>query len=73
MDAIGNSGAGVLDWDLRAAALAALNFRREICRSQAERFSWQTSIDQFLDHVVPVRAPSVDNIYAEPARYAGLV
>ncbi len=74
MDVIGDSGAGVLDWDLRAAALAALNIRREICRSQAERFSWQTSIEQFLSHVVPVRAPSTDSIYTEPAAtYAGLV
>ena len=73
MDVIGDSGAGVLDWDLRAAALAALNIRREICRSQAERFSWQTSIEQFLSHVVPVRTPSTDSIYTEPATYAGLV
>jgi glycosyltransferase involved in cell wall biosynthesis len=73
MDVIGDSGAGVLDWDLRAAALAALNIRREICRSRAERFSWQTSVEQFLSNVVPVRAPSVNNFYAEPAHYAGLV
>ena len=73
MDVIGDSGAGALDWDLRAAALAALNIPREICRSRAERFSWQTSVEQFLSNVVPIRAPSVNNIYAEPARYAGLV
>ena len=73
MDVIGDCGAGVLDWDLRAAAMAALNIRREICRSRAERFSWQASVEQFLSNVVPVRAPSVNNIYAEPAHYAGLV
>src|ERR1700757_921525 len=44
MDVIGDSAAGVLDWDLRAPALAALNIRRELCRCHAERFSWQTSI-----------------------------
>jgi glycosyltransferase involved in cell wall biosynthesis len=73
MDVIGDSGAGALDWDLRAAAVAALHIPRRICRSHAERFKWQTSIEQFLSHIVPVRAPSVNNIYAEPAHYAGLV
>jgi len=73
LDVIGDSGAGALDWDLRAAAMAALHIPRGICRSHAERFNWQTSIEQFLSHVVPVRAPSVDNLYAEPAPYAGLV
>ena len=72
LDVIGESGAGALDWDLRAAAMAALHIRRGICRSHAERFNWQTSIEQFLSHVVPVRAPSVDNRYGEPAPYAGL-
>ncbi len=73
MDVIGDSGAGILGWDLRAAALAALHIRGEICRLHAERFSWQASIEQFLSHVVPVRAPSVGNFYVHPARYAGLV
>jgi 1,2-diacylglycerol 3-alpha-glucosyltransferase/glucuronosyltransferase len=73
LDVIGDSCAGVLDWDLRAAALAALSIRREICRSLAERFSWQTSVEQFLSHVVPVRASPVGTIYAQPAPYAGLV
>jgi glycosyltransferase involved in cell wall biosynthesis len=73
MDVIGDSGAGALDWDLRAAALAALNIPRESCRSYAERFSWQTSIEQFLSNVVPVGSPSVHSFCTEPARYAGLV
>lgn len=67
MDVIGDSGAGALDWDLRAAAMAALHIPRGICRSHAERFKWQTSIEQFLSHIVPVRAPSVNNIHTEPA------
>jgi glycosyltransferase involved in cell wall biosynthesis len=73
MDVIGDSGVGVLDWDLRAAALAALNIRREICRSQAERFSWQASVKQFLSNAVPVRASSVNNSWAKPAPSGGLV
>ena len=57
----------------RAAAMAALEIPREICRSYAMRFSWQTSIEQFLSHVVPVHHPSGNHFYAERARYAGLV
>jgi len=68
LDVIGDSGAGVLDRNLRAAALAALKIPRELCRSHAEGFSWQSSIEQFLSHVVPVRAPSVDHFY--PTRCA---
>jgi glycosyltransferase involved in cell wall biosynthesis len=59
LDVIGDSSAGALDWDLRVAALAALNIPRGICRSYAQRFSWQTSIEQFLSHVVPVRSSSI--------------
>jgi 1,2-diacylglycerol 3-alpha-glucosyltransferase/glucuronosyltransferase len=57
LDVIGGSGAGALDWDLRAAAMAALHIPREICRSHATRFSWCASTEQFLSHVVPVRDP----------------
>jgi glycosyltransferase involved in cell wall biosynthesis len=73
LDVIGNSGAGALDWDLRAAAMAALQIPRERCRSHAERFSWQTSIEQFLSHVVPVGTPSGNRFCAARARYAGPV
>jgi glycosyltransferase involved in cell wall biosynthesis len=57
LDVIGGSAAGVLDWDLRAAAVTALRIPREICRSYAMRFSWRASTEQFLSHVVPVRDP----------------
>jgi glycosyltransferase involved in cell wall biosynthesis len=73
LDVIGNSAAGALEWDLRAAAMAALEIPRELCRSHAERFSWRTSIEQFLSHVVPVHDPWVNRFYPARARYAGLV
>jgi glycosyltransferase involved in cell wall biosynthesis len=57
LDVIGDSGAGVLDWDLRKAAMAALGIPRQVCRAHAMRFNWQTSIDQFLGHLVPVTGP----------------
>jgi glycosyltransferase involved in cell wall biosynthesis len=52
-DVIGDSGVGVLDWDLRAAALQALAIPSEICRAHALRFSWHASIQQFLGNLVP--------------------
>ena len=53
LDVIGDSGTGVLDWDLRVAALRALAIPRETCRAQALRFSWTTSVQQFLGNLVP--------------------
>lgn len=54
LDVIADSGAGVLDWDLRAAAMTALEIPREICRAHALSFSWRASIEQFLSHAVPL-------------------
>jgi glycosyltransferase involved in cell wall biosynthesis len=75
LDVIGESGAGALDWDLRAAAMAALKIPRETCRSHAERFSWEISVEQFLSHVVAVRDASLADRYAEAGimrpRYSG--
>jgi glycosyltransferase involved in cell wall biosynthesis len=73
LDVIGNSGVGALDWDLRAAAMAALNISPELCCSYAMRFDWRTSVEEFLSHVVPVRDPPVrvDEFCAERARCAG--
>ena len=46
-----DSGAGVIDDDLGAAALAALEIPRERCLEHAQRFSWQACIDQFAGHL----------------------
>jgi glycosyltransferase involved in cell wall biosynthesis len=53
LDVIGGSDAGVLDADLRAAALKALEIDPAVCRAHAERFSWETVCDQFLDYLAP--------------------
>jgi len=53
-DVIGDSGAGVIDDDLGAAALAALDIPRERCLAHARRFSWQACIDQFVGHLAPM-------------------
>ena len=71
-DVIGDSGAGIIDEDLRAPPWRADDPARAL-PLHAQRFSWQASIDQFLSHVVPVGNPSGNHCYAERARYAGLV
>ena len=51
LDIIADSGAGVLDADLRAAALAALKIPREVARAHALTFSWEESTRRFLLNV----------------------
>jgi len=53
-DVVGGTGAGVLDEDLRAAALRAIQIPRDVCRNVALRSSWQSATRQFLDNVVGV-------------------
>lgn len=52
-DVVGDAPIGVLDEDLRKAALAALDIPREQCRAYAESFSWQASARQFLANLAP--------------------
>ena len=56
LDVIGDSGAGVLSEDLRAACLAALEIPREAARARALEFSWGESARQFLGHIEERRA-----------------
>jgi glycosyltransferase involved in cell wall biosynthesis len=51
LDVIGATGAGVLDGDLQAAALAALSIPRERCRAEALRYTWAGSARQFYDNI----------------------
>ncbi|NIJ56657.1 glycosyltransferase involved in cell wall biosynthesis [Pseudochelatococcus lubricantis] len=61
LDVVGDSGTGVLDNDLRAAALAALDIPSEICRAHALTFNWQASARQFLDNIRRVQtSPQTD-------------
>lgn len=55
IDVIGDAPVGVLDENLRQAALAALDIPRAGCRSYAEKFSWAASTDAFLAHL-----PTID-------------
>ena len=60
LDVVGKSGAGVLDEDLRRAALAALTIPRERCRAYALNFTWKESATQFLDNLRPCRGVSAE-------------
>lgn len=54
IDILGGSAVGVLDEDLRAAAMAALDIPRDPCRTFAEGFSWRRCTEQFLANLVPI-------------------
>ena len=56
LDVVGDSGAGVLDADLRAACLAALAVPREAARAHAETYTWAKATEQFLANVAAARA-----------------
>jgi len=44
---------GVLDEDLRSAALRALQIPREHARARAAQFDWNVACDQFIAYLVP--------------------
>jgi glycosyltransferase involved in cell wall biosynthesis len=71
-DVIGGSGVGVLDEDLRLAALAALSIPPEKCRAFALSRSWEASARQFLDNIVRANAletgPSAERVAKVAAR-----
>jgi glycosyltransferase involved in cell wall biosynthesis len=54
LDVVGDSQAGVLDTDLKNAALRALDIPRERCREHALSFTWQVCANQFLQHLRPL-------------------
>jgi len=55
-DIVGGSDAGVIDTDLRRAALAALDCDRTRCRAHAELFSWEACAAGFRRELVPIAA-----------------
>lgn len=66
VDVIGDSGAGALDEDLRAAALRALTIPRAVARRHAERFSWEACTRQFLAHLHPFGSGSGELVAGSP-------
>lgn len=66
LDVIGTSGAGVLDNDLRAACLAALDIPREKARAHALTFTWADSARQFLDNILLAKSSGSPRMIASP-------
>ncbi len=55
LDVIGNADVGRLDADLGRAARAALTLSRSACRAHALTYSWDRSVDQFLEGLTSAR------------------
>ena len=55
LDVVGSSDGGVLDDDLRSAAMRALQIPRDRPLARALTFDWQPACRQFIDHLVPAR------------------
>ena len=68
VDVIGDSPAGALDEDLRAACLRALEIPRELARQHVGNYSWEACTRQFLAHLHPFNIGLVD---AMPFRAGG--
>jgi glycosyltransferase involved in cell wall biosynthesis len=64
LDVVAGSGAGVLDDDLRHAALTCVDIDREACRAHALTYSWEASAAQFIDNI---RRSVVPALSARPA------
>lgn len=67
LDVIGNAAVGVLDADLRRAALAALRIDRARCREFALAHSWEQATRQFIALQRPLRPAAAANRRAEDA------
>ena len=70
LDVVGDSDGGVLDTDLRRAALAALDISRERARARALEFDWNRVSRQFLAHLAPIRRWKADAGYPAIAQLA---
>jgi len=55
LDVIGDAPVGVLDEDLGDAVRRALSIDPALCRTHAEGYSWDKSIDQFFANLYPFR------------------
>ncbi|WP_421722980.1 glycosyltransferase family 4 protein [Bauldia sp.] len=60
LDVVGGTDVGVLDDDLRQAALSALDIPAERCREFALKHSWPACARQFLDNLVSAQDLSVE-------------
>jgi glycosyltransferase involved in cell wall biosynthesis len=74
-DVLAGAKVGVLDADLRAAALAALDIPRARCRDFALARSWDRSAGEFLAHIAPLGRrvpPEPASVQHDPHALAGM-
>lgn len=57
LDKLITKDVGVLDQDLKKAALECLNVSREKCREYALKFSWEESVKHFIQNLVELNSP----------------
>jgi len=62
LDVLGDSDGGVLDVDLRTAALAALHIAPERALARAHQFDWHAVVSQFIGLLVPARGRTDNSI-----------
>lgn len=67
LDILGDSDAGILDEDLKAACLGALAIDRATARQLALSFSWRRAAKQFLDNVRLANGETLDETPLVPA------
>jgi glycosyltransferase involved in cell wall biosynthesis len=68
IDVIENGATGVLDEDLRAAALAALQLDSAHCRAFALAHTWEAATKQFVGNLAPRTAEEVVGLKPDPQR-----
>ncbi|MFJ3048221.1 glycosyltransferase family 4 protein [Herbaspirillum chlorophenolicum] len=69
IDVVDNGVSGVLKNDLKQACLQALRLDKDVVRSHAERRSWESATQQFLQHLHHVHLPEPLKVAViEPAR-----
>ena len=64
LDVVGASPGGVLDVDLKRAALRSLDVPRAQSRARALEFDWYAVCRQFIEHLVPVRSADANRTRA---------
>ena len=72
IDIIPGSGAGVVSEDLRQACLDCLELDRAAVRAHAEKFSWRTCAEEFVDNLQPYPEPEKTRFWRRLRRLARL-
>lgn len=59
LDVVADTGVGVLDEDLGRAVRGAVGIDPARCRARALEHSWDQSVREFIDNLVPIPAPGL--------------